>query len=66
MSNQSALSFDQGTRVLRDEELEAVSGGNPFLALGLGALVGGLVGASAVDGFVADAVATAKEKLGKP
>jgi lactobin A/cerein 7B family class IIb bacteriocin len=39
---------------LRDEELDAVSGG--FLALVMGAALGALVGASAVDGFVATMV----------
>jgi len=64
MSN-STSNLDQGARVLRDEELDAVSGGNLALAAVLiwGFAEGMLVGGSAQDGFVATMVNKAKDKL---
>jgi hypothetical protein len=43
-----------------------VTGGNPLLAIAVGAAIGGFVGASAVDGFVAQAVNAAKDVLHIP
>jgi hypothetical protein len=53
------------TRELSIDELDAVSGGFLGLvaAIGLGAVVGELLGGSAVDGFVATVAKAAREKL---
>jgi len=59
----STVSLDQGARLLRDEELDAVSGGCPLIDIAIGVALGTIsmvMGGDAVDGFVANAVRGAK------